>query len=223
MATTVTYKGNTLTTVDNQTKILNTSGTYLEDNITLVDVSSGGGGGIYQDQDGYLVLSDEGGGGGGASNIVTGTFKGTTVGKMDINLPYSGTGYPIGLMIVPTEGPYNETGTFYSLVRQYVTVLYWAYKGRPDVAPDYTENSTANQAYRFHRFKSSSSKGTTHSSSIQSDFRIYNSTVDVSASATNVCLFKSNKVLSVYIHNQNASSYGFAANVEYTYHVIYSS
>lgn len=40
MSTTVTYKGNTLTTVDNQTKTLNTSGKYLEDDITLVDVTS---------------------------------------------------------------------------------------------------------------------------------------------------------------------------------------
>lgn len=42
MSTTVTYKGSTLTTVDNQTKTLTTQGKYLEDNITLVDVTSGG-------------------------------------------------------------------------------------------------------------------------------------------------------------------------------------
>lgn len=43
MATTVTYKGATLTTVDNQTKVLETAGTWLEDDLTLVDVSGGGG------------------------------------------------------------------------------------------------------------------------------------------------------------------------------------
>lgn len=43
MSTTVTYKGSTLTTVDNQTRTLLTSGKYLEDDITLVDVTSGGG------------------------------------------------------------------------------------------------------------------------------------------------------------------------------------
>lgn len=42
MSTTVTYKGNTLTTVDNNTKILETAGTYLEDDITLVDVTESG-------------------------------------------------------------------------------------------------------------------------------------------------------------------------------------
>lgn len=40
MSSTVTYKGNTLTTVNNQTRILNTRGTWLEDDITIVDVTS---------------------------------------------------------------------------------------------------------------------------------------------------------------------------------------
>lgn len=42
MSTTVTYKGSTLTTVNNQTRTLETAGKYLEDDITLVDVSGGG-------------------------------------------------------------------------------------------------------------------------------------------------------------------------------------
>lgn len=42
MSTTVTYKGSTLTTVNNETKTLTTQGKYLEDNITLVDITSGG-------------------------------------------------------------------------------------------------------------------------------------------------------------------------------------
>ena len=40
MSTTVTYKGNTLTTVTNDTATLETSGTWLEDDITLTDVST---------------------------------------------------------------------------------------------------------------------------------------------------------------------------------------
>ena len=41
MSTTVTYKGNTLTTVSNETKKLNTAGTWLEGDITITDSSSG--------------------------------------------------------------------------------------------------------------------------------------------------------------------------------------
>ena len=40
MSTTVTYKGNTLTTVNNNTKILNTAGKYLEGDISLTDVTA---------------------------------------------------------------------------------------------------------------------------------------------------------------------------------------
>ena len=42
MATTVTYKGQVLVTVDNSTKVLETSGTWCEDDFTLTDVSGGG-------------------------------------------------------------------------------------------------------------------------------------------------------------------------------------
>lgn len=42
MATTVTYKGSTLTTATNQTKILKTAGKYMEDDVTIEDVTSGG-------------------------------------------------------------------------------------------------------------------------------------------------------------------------------------
>lgn len=44
MSTTVSYKGDTIATVNNNTKVLETGGTWLEDDITLVDVTSGGGG-----------------------------------------------------------------------------------------------------------------------------------------------------------------------------------
>ena len=43
MATTVTYKGQTLATVENQTKVLQTKGTWVEDDFTLTDVNGGGG------------------------------------------------------------------------------------------------------------------------------------------------------------------------------------
>ena len=49
MATTVTYKGQTLATVENQTKTLQTAGTWVEDDFTLTDVTQGGGGVTLED------------------------------------------------------------------------------------------------------------------------------------------------------------------------------
>lgn len=46
MSSTMYYKGQVLTTADNQTRVLKTGGKYLEDDLTLEDVSSGGGGGL---------------------------------------------------------------------------------------------------------------------------------------------------------------------------------
>lgn len=39
MSTTITYKGDTLTTVENNTKVLKTAGKYMEGDVTLTDVS----------------------------------------------------------------------------------------------------------------------------------------------------------------------------------------
>lgn len=44
MSTTVTYKGATIATADNQTKTLLTAGKYLEGNIVITDTGGGGGG-----------------------------------------------------------------------------------------------------------------------------------------------------------------------------------
>lgn len=51
MSTTVTYKGSTLTTATNQTKVLKTAGKYMEDDVTITDSSSGGGMTVVETQD----------------------------------------------------------------------------------------------------------------------------------------------------------------------------
>jgi len=47
MSSTMYYKGQILTTADNQTRVLKTGGKYLEDDLTLEDISSGGGGLVH--------------------------------------------------------------------------------------------------------------------------------------------------------------------------------
>ena len=49
MSTTVSYKGNTIATVENNTKTLTTAGKYLEADVILTDVTSGGGGLEYEE------------------------------------------------------------------------------------------------------------------------------------------------------------------------------
>lgn len=60
MSTTISYKGNTITTVTNDTVHLKTKATWLEDDITLVDTDSYQGDllYLYQDSDGYIHTSN---------------------------------------------------------------------------------------------------------------------------------------------------------------------
>ena len=162
---------------------------------------------------------------GGASNMVTGTFKGTTTGAaMDINVPYTGSGYPIAVMIYPSEGAYNSSGTFYNLLQRYATWLYSACKCVPSVAPTYpTSSSTANTDSMsvWHVYKGSASNATSGTAARNLNTNVYRNYDAVSGSSGQfVVSIKSNTKLSVFIAS---NSYGFAANIEYTYRIIYSS
>lgn len=67
MSTTVTYKDNTLTTVNNATKTLKTAGKYMEDDVTLVDdskptytdVENSAGGRTITINDGVITTSNK--------------------------------------------------------------------------------------------------------------------------------------------------------------------
>lgn len=128
MSTTVTYKGETLTTVNNATKVLETEGTYLEDDITLVDVTGGGSAtlgeksvtanGVYNassdNLDGYskVTVSVP------ASAVDTGTKNINTNGTHDV------IGYASAYVQVPTGGntltvAYTESGGVFTFTNSY--------------------------------------------------------------------------------------------------------
>ena len=158
---------------------------------------------------------------GGLSNVVTGTFKGTTTGAaMDVSLGYSGSGYPIVCVIYPEEGPYNSTtGTFYSLVQRYATQYWISIKSRANTAPTYQSTGDANAAANYNRYKNSTSNATSYTGSANQAATIYTGSAAASGLA-NIVRFKTNSTMSVFIAN---TSYGFAANITYKYWVLYSS
>lgn len=158
-------------------------------------------------------------GGGGASNVVTGTFTGTTTGAaMDVTLNYSGNGYPIAVMVYPEEGPYNSAGTFYSLIQRYAIQMFSAIKIIPGTDPIYGNNAPENQCTTNVSYKNSSGSADSYAVSTLKNSRQYQN-----AAATNYVTttlrFKSSTKMSVYIAS---TSYGFAANITYRYWVIYS-
>ena len=154
---------------------------------------------------------------GGASNIVTGTFTGTTTGAaMDVTLNYSGSGYPIAAVIYP-EGGINGNSTFKNLIQRYACGMFAVSKSEVATPSTYQKNSD-NSYHVLNRYKNSSTSASNYN---QASGNVYISTgADTTESSTNVMNFKSATKMSIYIAN---TSHGCAANIEYRYWVIYSS
>lgn len=185
---------------------------------TASDVASGK---IFLASDGAITTGTNSGGGGGASNIVTGTFKGTTTGAaMDVTLNYSGSGYPIVAVIYPKDGVYKNGTTFYNLVQRYAINYYLMIKSDPTIAPKYEDNSGYDLITNYVRYKSSSSSSGTYGGSANFNISMFSQNDASSSNSSNVLKIKAKDKMSVFIAS---SSYGFVANIEYTYHVIYSS
>ena len=116
MATTVTYKGSTLTSATNQTKVLKTAGKYMEDDVTITDVSSGGS---------AIVVTEETDAGGGIIKHITAVdlsndtvssatlLSGYTAHDFQGNAivgTYSGGGItPTGTISITANGTYDVT------------------------------------------------------------------------------------------------------------------
>lgn len=159
---------------------------------------------------------------GGTSNVVTGTFKGTTTGSaIDVTLDYSGSGYPVAVMIYPSD---TDIETFNSLIQRYAIRDYIMDKYKRALTPTYPSSGSvqdANRGMPMVKYKNSSSNATnySHGGSTGTSEGVYYNT-SASANTGSAVHIRSKTKMSVFIAS---TSYGFAANIEYKYWVIYSS
>lgn len=185
---------------------------------TAADVASGK---IFLASNGTITTGTASGGG-GASNVVTGTFKGTTADTaIDLSLGYTGNGYPIAFVIYPEEGPYNSSsGSFYSLVQRYAMAMYCGVKCNPNTTPAYSAQAGVDYYSTLLKYKSSASNATSYSQTGSAEGGSY---YDIAASSgTSSCVkIRSKTKMSVFI-KASSSGYGFAANITYRYVVLYS-
>lgn len=179
---------------------------------TAADVASGK---VFLASNGAITTGTASGGGGGASNIVTGTFKGTTTNAaLSVTIPYTGTGFPVAIEIYPTGG----TSQTASLVQRYAIVFASVAKYNANT-PDYSNSGDNSNASSMIMYKSSATSSSSYSASASLGQRFYRTGSATSGNNTYIRI-NSNKSMSVFIAG---TSYGFAANTEYTYCVIYSS
>lgn len=159
------------------------------------------------------------------SLLVRGTFtpsdaeKGTS---KNITIPYSGSGYPVSVIIYPTNGAYNTQSAIYSSTQRYAILMWFASKADTGTAPDYdtvTDNDK-NGAFSVGVFKYSSSDATSYSTGYSKDYKLYISRWGASASHSQCVRIKSKTSMDVFIAD---TSYGFLSGTEYTYEIVYSS
>ena len=169
-------------------------------------------------------------GGGGASNIVQGTFtsSATRTGTVTVDIPYSGTGYPIAAMVFIAGGVYNNTSEgnteWYNSVNRYDVGSWYMTKARQNTAPDYKSSGADNYGCTVWVFKNNASTATTYSrSSSMTSNTFTTSSTNATSGGTCVRFKGNNHTLTVYTGNKSTSTYGFPPDTELQYIVIYSS
>lgn len=157
-------------------------------------------------------------GGGGASNVVTGTFTGTTTGAaMTVDIQNSGNKRPIAFFIYPSAGMYNPNGTFYTTKQRYAILSFFAVR---NVLPIPTDDDAGSTVVRY---KNSSTNATTYTQSGGTGNLPFSTSAPTDTTASTVAKVSINAngtKLKVFIAS---GSYGFMANVEYTYYIIFES
>ena len=172
-----------------------------------------------------VVTTGTGTGGGGATNFVRGTFtasaseKGTS---KDISVAYTGSGYPVSVVVYPSAGSYKSGSDMYELIQDKVITMFCATKADVGTAPDYYDSTdmSKNGVFAFGIYKYGSSDKTSYSSGMSKDYKMYIERWGANESHSTCVRIKSATLISVYVAN---TSYGFKDGIEYTYEIAYSS
>ena len=165
---------------------------------------------------------------GGASNIVQGTFTtGSTTGTAEtFSINYTGSGYPIALMVYVDGGAYNNsTGgntTWYNSLQRYAVGAFYLTKSQIPVTPTYSTSGGANYGTVAVIYKNSTSQATTYSRTSSMTANSYtSSSTNANATAATTVRFKGNgKTVTYYVAS---TSYGLLASTKYAYIAVYSS
>lgn len=175
---------------------------------------------------GKILNIQTGGSGGGVSNVVQGSFTtgSTRASTGTVSISYTGTGYPIAVVIYIENGAYDPDDSWYNTISQYDVDAFYMTKSQMSSTPTFVSSASLpqNQAVVCGIYKSSSSSATTHSRNGSSSAVFFNSSN--ATTGYNCVRFKNNsKTLSYYIGNSASNRVGLAPSKTYNYIIIYSS
>ena len=165
------------------------------------------------------------GGGTSCPKLVQGTFTtgSTRAGTGTVSISYTGTGYPIAVMVYMQSGTYDPDDTWYNTIAQYDADGFMAIKAQMSSTPTFVSSGSvpANQATATVVYKSNASTATTHTRAGSQSAVMYNSS-DATTGYNCIRFKNSTKTLSYYIGNSASNRVGLAPSKTYAYIIVYS-
>ena len=165
------------------------------------------------------------GGGGGVTNVATGTFTtGSTGGSTgSVSLNYSGSGYPLAVLVFIATGLSDTSTSWYTDIARYDVGWALVVKAVTSTTPTYATSGEANYGAITYLYKSSTSSATSYSRTGSQTANTYTSSSTNAAAGSSMLRFKGNgKTLSYYVGNRSSSTYGLARSTTFRYIVLYS-
>lgn len=168
-------------------------------------------------------------GGTSCPKLVMGTFttSSTRAGTGTASLNYTGSGYPIALMVFINKGANNTTSegntTWVNSVDRYDVGFYSMSKAEMNTTPTYVTSASvsANWGVVTIIYKNSTTDSTSYTRTSNMAAVVYNSTDG--ASSYNCVRFKGNgKTLSYYVGNKASNRVGLVPSTTYQYIAVYT-
>lgn len=164
-------------------------------------------------------------GGTSCPKLVQGTFTtgSTRASTGTVSINYTGTGYPIAVMVYMKSGTYDPNDSWYNTIAQYDADGFMAIKAQMSSTPTFVSSGSvpANQATATVVYKSNASNATTHTRAGSQSAVMYNSS-DATTGYNCIRFKNSTKVMSYYIGNTASNRVGLAPSKEYAYIIVYS-
>ena len=181
--------------------------------------------GAATDDDSVTSVTGTYNAGGGDANFVTGTFTtgSSTSTNGTVSITYSGSGYPVMLVIVVEGGMYNSSVSgWYNSVTRYAVGQFTLCKGEATTTPTYSTSGSNNYGSVELIYKNSTSTATSYTSTRAANANSYSSSI-ANGTSTTCVRWTGNKTISYRTSGGSSSSYGLLASTTYRYYVYYSA